>query len=59
MDGIIQHTILRGNFPSIKHNEILNITASLFTEICHDVAIEPHLQQLTGKVLSHMSANHA
>ena len=45
------------SFPSTRRNEICNVAASLLTETCHNVAIEPHLQQLTGEVLPHLSAN--
>ena len=33
-----------------------DITASLLPEVCHGVTIEPHLQPLTGEVMSHKSA---
>ena len=39
----------KGGFPSIRHNEIRNLTARLLTEVCHDVRVEPHLQPLTGE----------
>ena len=32
-----------GGFPTIRHNEIRDITASLLTEVCHNVATEPCL----------------
>ncbi len=44
-------------FPSIRHNEIRDITADLLTEICHDVSVEPDLQPLTGETLAHRTAN--
>ena len=37
-----------GGFPIIRHNEIRDITASLMTEVCHSVSVEPLLQPLTG-----------
>jgi hypothetical protein len=46
----------RGGFPSIRHNEIRDITASLLTEVCSNVTIEPHLQPLTGENLTMRSA---
>ena len=46
-----------GGFPTICHNEICNITASLLTGTCHNVATEPLLQPLTGENLSGQSAN--
>ena len=33
-----------------------DITASWLSEVCHGVTIEPHLQPLTGEILSHNSA---
>jgi len=46
-----------GGFPTIHHNEIRDITASLLTETCHNVATEPPLQPLNGETLSARSAN--
>ena len=34
----------KGGFPSIRHNEIRDLTANLLTEICNDVRVEPDLQ---------------
>ena len=39
----------KGGFPSIRHNEVCDLTACLLTEVCHDVRVEPHLQPLTGE----------
>ena len=35
----VEHALscARGGFPSIRHNEIRNLTATLLTEVCHDV----------------------
>ena len=49
-------TCKTGGFPAIRHNEVCDITASLLSEVCHGVTIEPHLQPLTGEVMSHSSA---
>ena len=46
-----------GGFPSIRHNEVRDLTAHLLTEVCHGVCTEPHLQPLDGEVLHHRSAN--
>ncbi|KAF3980765.1 MAG: hypothetical protein HFP76_00405 [Methylococcales symbiont of Iophon sp. n. MRB-2018] len=46
----------RGGFPIIRHNEIRDLTATLLTEVCHDVLIEPDLQPLTGEVLARATA---
>ena len=42
---------------TIRHNEIRDITATLLTEVCHNVAIEPPLQPITGETLTARSAN--
>ena len=47
----------RGGFPSIRHNEIRDVTADLLSEVCHNVGIEPSLQPVTGEILSYRSAN--
>ena len=46
-----------GGIPTIRHNEIRDLTASLVTEVCHNVAIEPLLQPLSGELFSHRLAN--
>ena len=55
----IEHALScpRGGFPSIRHNEIRDLTANLLTEVCNDVCIEPDLQPLSGEVLSGSSSN--
>ena len=40
-----------GGFPIICHNEIRDLTASLMTEVCHSVLVEPVLQPLSGEQL--------
>ena len=45
-----------GGFPSIRHNEVRDITASLMSEVCHSVCTEPHLQPLSGERMSHSTA---
>ena len=47
----------RGGFPSVRHNEIRDITAEVLTEVCHGVGKEPHLQPVTEELLSHQTAN--
>ena len=36
-----------GGFPMIHHNEIRDLTASLLTEVCPNVAIKQHLATTT------------
>ena len=45
-----------GGFPTIRHNELRDLTASLITEVCHNVATEPRLQPLSGESLAYRSA---
>ena len=47
----------RGGFPSIRHNEIRDITADLLSEVCHNVGTEPCLQPVTGEQLTYRTAN--
>ena len=55
----VEHALscARGGFPSIRHNEIRDITASLITEVCHDVSVEPHLQPARRDQLNGATAN--
>ena len=46
-------------FPSIHHNELRDITASLLTEVCHAVGTEPCLRPLSGEQLKYKTANDA
>ena len=46
-----------GGLPSIRHNELRDITAQLLTETCHGVGIEPLLQPLEDEQLRHRTAN--
>ena len=48
-----------GGFPSIRHNEIRDLTANLMTEVCHNVSIEPHLQPVKGETFPAMTAHTA
>ena len=55
----IEHALScpKGGFPSIRHNEVRDLTANLLTEVCSDVCIEPDLQPVEGEVLSGSSSN--
>jgi len=46
-----------GGFPTIRHNEIRDVTANLLTQVCSNVQIEPQLQPLSGESLSHRTSN--
>ena len=55
----IDHAMMchTGGFPTIRHDEIRDTTATLLTEVCHNVATEPPLQPLSGEILNHRTAN--
>ena len=46
----------KGGFPSIRHNEIRDLTANLLSEVCND-CIEPCLQSLSGEILNGATSN--
>ena len=54
----VQHALScpKGGFPTLRHNEVRDLTAQLMTEVSHSVCIEPHLQPLTGEALDGASA---
>ena len=41
----VQHALScpKGGFPTLRHNEVRDLTATLMTEVCHEVSVEPHL----------------
>ena len=41
----------KGAFPSIRHNQIRDVTAQLLSEVCLNVEVEPSLQLLTRERL--------
>ena len=55
----VEHALscAKGGFPALRHNEIRDITASLLTEVCSDVRVEPDLQPVTPNQLDGASAN--
>ena len=55
----VEHALscAKGGFPSLRHNEIRDITASLLTEVCSEVCVEPELQPVTSDQLNGASAN--
>ena len=44
---IMLYPALRGGLPSLRHNEIRDLTARLLTEVCHQVQVEPVLQPVS------------
>ena len=55
----IEHALScpKGGFPSIRHNEVRDLTATLLTDVCHDVKVEPDLQPLNNEAFHHKTAN--
>ena len=47
----------RGGLPSIRHNEIRDLTPDLMTEVCYGVGTKPGLQPVRKEQLTHKSAN--
>ena len=47
----------KGGFICNRHNEVRDIIGEILKEICDDVAIEPHLQPLSGETFVHKTAN--
>ena len=46
-----------GGFPTLRHNELRDFTAAALSEVCHNVAIEPVLQPLSGESFHYATAN--
>ena len=47
----------KGGLPSLRHNEIRDLTASLLTEVCHQVQVELELQAVSDpSAFSHATA---
>ena len=46
-----------GGFPSVRHNEVRDVTAHLLKKVTHNVAIKPTLQPVTGERFQHCTAN--
>ena len=45
---LVDHAIFWG-FPIIRHNEVRDLTTTLLTEVCHNVATEPPLQPISAE----------
>ena len=46
----------KGGFPTIRH-KIRDLTASLLTEACHKVSIDPDLQPISGEIFHRALTN--
>ena len=55
----VDHAMIcrHGGLTFIRHNELRDLTASWLHDVCHDVAVEPPLQPLTGEAIVPTSAN--
>ena len=47
----------KGDFVTLRHNHLRNITANLIDQVCHDVRVEPPFQVLTGDAFDSRSTN--
>ena len=49
----VDHVLMcsKRGFPSLKHNEIKDLTADIVSKICHNVCMEPALKHLSGESL--------
>ena len=47
----------KGAFPSIRHDQIRDVTAQLLSEVCPNVEVEPALQPITGETFHYRTAN--
>ena len=55
----VQHALScpKGGYPSIRHNEVRDLTAELLTEVCSGVATEPMLQPVSSERFHRVSTN--
>ena len=51
---MVDHAMVcrRGGFIIQRHNELRDLEADLLNTVCHDVQVEPVLQEITGEVLT-------
>ena len=45
-----------GGYPSLRHNEIRDVTAGLLKRVANNITIEPHIRSITGERFHHRSA---
>jgi len=46
-----------GGLTFVRHNDMHDITAGLFSKVCSDVSVELPLQPLSGEVITPKTAN--
>ena len=51
------HDVPQRGLPTMRHNEVCNLTAPLLPETCSDVSIEPTMQNLNGEEFGSRSNN--
>ena len=53
-DFTIDHCIScpKGGFPSLRHNEVRDLTAKMMSEVCNNVSIEPRLSHFLVKLFA-------
>ena len=58
-DFTVEHSIScpEGGFPSLKHNEVHDLTVNMMSEVCSNVSVQPHLQPLSEETLHYQTAN--
>ena len=56
---LVNHAMVchKGGYPTLRHNEIRDLSADLLKEVCHNTCIEPALQELSGESFQLRSAN--
>ena len=47
----------KGGLPTLRHNEVRDITAEMIKEVCTNVEIEPRLRPLDGENLQLRTTN--
>ena len=54
----VDHAMIcrHGGLTFVRHNELRDLTATWLREVCHDVAVEPPLQPLSGESITPNSA---
>ena len=45
-----------GGYPSLRHNDVRDVTSSLLKRFANNVVVEPHLQPIDGERFRHRSA---
>ena len=53
----VDHAMIcrHGGLTFVRHNELRDLTATWLQEVCHDVAVEPPLQPLSGESITKFS----